>query len=180
MQGVSSPQESPRAIALTLWFIHLLLEICCHTTHPNTVDINRQPLTSMVRSIRFNLGQEIDSHFNVKQFWRTLMPVNFDSIQPVSSVTVTTSRNNDLVKVEFARVLDQDVMTDMQGLKLQPFVSFFFLFSSQKTFDITVGSNYHLGTVAEAIAQILEGHGLDVKRREELGSRKVVSSFTPQ
>jgi len=108
------------------------------------------------------------------------MAVDFDSIQPVSSVTVTTSRSNDLVKVEFARVLDQDVMTDMKGLKLQPFVSFLFLFSSQKTFDITVDSNYHLGTVAEAIAQMLEGHGLNVKRREELGSCKVVSSFTPQ
>jgi len=103
-----------------------------------------------------------------------------DLIQPVSSVTVTTSRNNDLVKIEFARCLDPDVMADMQGVRVQPFVRFFHLFSNQKTFDITINSNYSLEEVAELIAQNLEEHGLTVGRLTELIGGHEVKSFTAQ
>ena len=108
------------------------------------------------------------------------MPVNFDSIQPASSVTVTTSRNNDLVKVGFARVLDQDVLKDMQELKVHPSVRSLSMYSDQKVFDVIVDSNYSLAEIAEAIAQMLEGHRMVVKRQVGVADRKVVGSFTPQ
>jgi len=106
------------------------------------------------------------------------MAINFDSIQPVSSATVTTSQNNGLVKVAFARVLDQDVLKDMQGLKIHPFVRSLSMYSSQKVFDVVVDSNYSLADVAEATAQMLEAHGMKVKRQVGMADREEVSSFT--
>jgi len=108
------------------------------------------------------------------------MFTRFDLIQPVSSVTVTTSRNNDLVKIEFARCLDIDVMADMQGVRFQPFVRFFHLFSNQKTFDITINSNYSLEEVAELIAQNLEDHKMTVGRLSGLVEKSELKSFTAQ
>jgi len=103
-----------------------------------------------------------------------------DLIQPVSSVNVTTSQYNALVKVEFARCLDIDVMAAMQGLRVQPFVRFFSLSSNQKTFDITINSNYSLETIAEAIAQNLEEHKMTVVRLTALIGGHGVKSFTAQ
>ena len=108
------------------------------------------------------------------------MVISFDSIQPFSSVTVTTSQNNALVKVEFARCLDTDVMAAMQGLRVQAFVRFFSLSSNQKTFDITINSNYSLETIAEAIAQNLEEHELNVGRLSGLVEKSELKSFTAQ
>ena len=108
------------------------------------------------------------------------MPNTFDSIQPVTSVTVTTSRNNNLVKIGFARVLDQDVLKDLQALKVHPFARFFSMYANQKTFDVIVDPNYSLDVVAEAIAQMLEGHGLKVGRLSGLYARAEVDSFTPR
>jgi len=107
-------------------------------------------------------------------------PISFDSIQPTSSVTVTSSSRANLVEIEFARVLDQDVLVDMQKLETRPFVTFLFLSCSQKTFDLNIDPNYPLQAVAEAIAQMLEGHGYQVKRLVEPGIREEVNSFTTQ
>ena len=108
------------------------------------------------------------------------MPANFDSIQPASSVTVTTSQHNNLIQVGFARVLDQDVLEDVQELKACPFVRSLSMCSDQKAFDVIVDSNYSLVEIAEAIAQMLEGHRMKVKRLVGVANRKVVDSFTPQ
>ena len=108
------------------------------------------------------------------------MPVNFDSIQPAFSVTVTTSQSNNLVEVGFARVLDQDVLKDMQELKVHPFVRSLSMYPNQKVFHVIVDSNYSLVEIAEAIAQMLEGHRMVVKRQVGMADRKVVDSFTPQ
>ena len=108
------------------------------------------------------------------------MSINFDSVQSTTSATVTTSPNNELVQVQFARILDQDVLTDMQQLKTQPSVRFFSMYSNQQVFDIVVGSNYQLEVVAEAIAQMIEGHGLSVGRQMGLNDKKPTNSFTKQ
>jgi len=119
---------------------------------------------------------QVDRTINIKQFWR-IMAIIFDSIQPASSVTVATSQNNNLVKVGFARVLDQDVLKDMQELKVRPFVRAILMDSNQRVFDVIVDSNYSLADVAEATAQMLEGHRMKVKRQVGLGGREEVSSF---
>jgi len=103
-----------------------------------------------------------------------------DLIQPFSSVNVTTSQNNALVKIEFARCLDIDVMAAMQGLRVKPFVRFFSLSSNQKTFSITINSNYSLETIAEGIAQNLEKHEMTVGRLAGLVAMAEVKSFTAQ
>jgi len=108
------------------------------------------------------------------------MFTRLDLIQPFSSVNVTTSQDNALVKVEFARCLDIDVMAAMQGLRVQPFVRFFSLSSNQKTFDITINSNYSLETIAEAIAQNLEEHKMTVGKLAGLVAKSEVKSFTSQ
>jgi len=106
------------------------------------------------------------------------MLISFDSIQPTTSVTVTISPGLYQIAVKFARVLDHDVVKDMQVLKSQPFVKFFFGYPNEhpKMFDVTVDSNYPLETVAEAIAQMLEGHGLKVKRQANLDGREEVDA----
>ena len=108
------------------------------------------------------------------------MVISFDSIQPMTSVAVIISPSIRLVALEFARVLDQDVLKDVQAIKYQPFVMFTFEYPGQKMFDVTVDSNYSLETVAEAIAQMLEGHGLKVKRTIKVGNREELKSFTAQ
>jgi len=109
------------------------------------------------------------------------MAINFDSIQPVSSATVTASRNNNgLIRIEFARGVDQDVLKDMQALEAQPFARFAWLSANEKTVDVIVNSNYSLQAVAEAIAQKLEGHEMTIQRLVGLFEKDKVSSFAAQ
>ena len=108
------------------------------------------------------------------------MVISFDSIQPMTSVAVIISPSIRLVALEFARVLDQDVLKDVQAIKYQPFVRSIFVYPCQKMFDVTVDSNYSLETVAEAIAQMLEVHQLTVKRTIKVGNREELKSFIAQ
>jgi len=108
------------------------------------------------------------------------MVISFDSIHPMTSVAVIISPSIRLVALEFARVLDQDVLKDVQAIKSQPFVRSIFVYPCQKMFDVTVDSNYSLETVAEAIAQMLEVHQLRVKRTIKVGNREELKSFTAQ
>jgi len=108
------------------------------------------------------------------------MTISLDSILPVTSATITTSRNNNLVKVELASDLGHEVLTDLQRLESQPYVRFLSSFASGKMFDVFVNSNYPLESVAEAIAQMLEGHGLRIGRLAGLVEKCEVSSFTAQ
>jgi len=108
------------------------------------------------------------------------MPVNFDSIQPVASAKVTTSSRIALLRIEFARALDQDTLADMQGLESQPFASYLFYYPIKRMFDVNVNSAYSLKEIAEQIARMIEGHGLSVQRQVELSDGELVSSFTPQ
>ena len=101
-----------------------------------------------------------------------------DSIQPMTSVRVTTSQGNCLVKIEFARALDQDTLTEMQGLESQTFSSYLFYYPIKRMFDVIVDSNYSLEEVAEWIAQMLEGHELKVKRLSGLVEKSELKSFT--
>jgi len=109
------------------------------------------------------------------------MVITFDSIQPEYSVTVAASRNNNpLVRVEFARGVDHEVLKEMHGLEAQSFSKFVLVSPNGKMFDVFVNSNYPLETVAEAIAQMLEGHGLKVGRLAGLSEWDKVSSFAGQ
>jgi|GEM_PF-1780943 len=109
------------------------------------------------------------------------MPNTFDSIQPAYSVTVAASRNNNpLVRIEFARGVDHEVLKEMQGLEAQSFSRFVLVSPDGRMFDVFVNSNYPLETVAEAIASKLEGHGLKVGKLAGLSERDEVSSFAGQ
>ena len=109
------------------------------------------------------------------------MTTIFDSVLPVTSATVTTSRNNNLVKVELASDLGYEVLADIQRMEAQPFVrSVSWLASGKKTFDVSVNSNYPLEVVAEAIARMLEGHGLRIGRLAGLVEKGEVNAFSAQ
>jgi len=99
------------------------------------------------------------------------MATNLDSIQSLTSVIFTILPSQCLLKIEFARPLDREVLKDIQGDR--PFVS-----TNQRVLDIFLDSNYSLAEVAEAIAQMIEGHGLRVSRKVGVRDRIDVSSFT--
>ena len=110
------------------------------------------------------------------------MVISFDSIQPMTSVMVMTSLNNpQLVRIEFAQKLDQDVNVKqyMQSLWYQPFVNFDVPVNQQK-FDIIVNSNYSLEAVVDSIVQTFESHGMKVGRLSGLIARYELKSFTAQ
>jgi len=98
------------------------------------------------------------------------MATNLDSIQSLTPVIFTISPSQCLLKIEFARPLDREVLKDIQGDR--PFVS-----TNQRVLDIFL-ENYSLAEVAEAIAQMIEGHGLRVSRKVGVRDRIDVSSFT--
>jgi len=102
------------------------------------------------------------------------MATNLDSIQSLTSVIFTILPSRCLLKIvlkiEFARPLDREVLKDIQGDR--PFVS-----TNQRVLDIFL-ENYSLAEVAEAIAQMIEGHGLRVSRKVGVRDRIDVSSFT--
>jgi len=105
------------------------------------------------------------------------MATNLDSIQSLTSVIFTILPSRCLLKIEFARPLDREVLKDIQGLRDRPFVRHFFFITNQRVLDIFLDSNYSLAEVAEAIAQMIEGHGLRVSRKVGVKDRIDVSSF---
>ena len=91
--------------------------------------------------------------------------MNFDNLQPEADVVIWLYNPGNSFILDFSRPIDQELMSEIKALEVQPFCSWLNDFSDQ-SFHIGVYQGWSHLQVAEVLAsELVQKHHLKVKRR---------------